>query len=102
MILDGGDFEMDQPKFNQVASGLLAMNKARADNERSAHLLSRKNSLASHTATVSNDVEFPEDRDIYEMKPQSLFFQDSLIPRPRSDKAIKSLNVDQMFVLDDF
>jgi len=71
-----------KPDYNKVASGYLIMNQAKAD--RCAQNLSRQNSIASHTATISNDVDQDEDRDLVEMRPQALFFQDSLIPRPRS------------------
>ena len=55
---DLNNYAPDSPNLNKVSSGLLAMNKARAD--RCSHHLSRQNSFASHTATVSNDIDHDE------------------------------------------
>lgn len=68
------DYSPEVPKMNKVSSGLLAMNQAKA--ERCIHHLSKQNSVASHTATVSNDIEQDEDRDFehgFEQRPHSLF-----------------------------
>lgn len=95
------DYTPEEPKMNKVSSGLLAMNKAKA--ERNCRQLSKQNSVASHTATVSNDLDQEEDRffeEGFERKPHTLFHQDSLVPRTtRSHEIVNPTFVDSSFFL---